>query len=193
MSRSPHWKCVFFFFFEVLRYKIIFYIILVQQHYCKSVLSHVAAAVPIDPFLWHVMAAVWTWLVASCLKDYLAGVFSGPWQELPSSFDILISSIGCKHCIISITAVVSYHTCHIHILLTATIFYSLYEIPAKSWMKSVFCMYPLNLSRAQIPYLVVSTLFSSIMKICQYSILLMPKSIGFPSRVNWMLPNLLLA
>ena len=97
-------------FFEVLRYKIIFYIILVQQHYCKSVLSHVAAAVPIDPFLWHVMAAVWTWLVASCLKDYLAGVFSGPWQELPSSFDILISSIGCKHCIISITAVVSYHT-----------------------------------------------------------------------------------
>ena len=158
MSRSPHWKCIFFFFFfEVLRYKIIFYIILVQQHYCKSVLSHVAAAVPIDPFLWHVMAAVWTWLVASCLKDYLAGVFSGPWQELPSSFDILISSIGCKHCIISITAVVSYHT--------YTIFYSLYEIPAKSWMKSVFCMYPLNLSRAQSPYLVVSTLFSSIMKI----------------------------
>ena len=159
--------CFLLLFFEVLRYKIIFYIILVQQHYCKSVLSHVAAAVPIDPFLWHVMAAVWTWLVASCLKDYLAGVFfSGPWQELPSSFDILISSIGCKHCIISITAVVSYHTYTVcDILLTATIFYSLYEIPAKSWMKSVFCMYPLNLSRAQIPYLVVSTYFSSIMKI----------------------------
>ena len=124
MSKSPQWKCVFFFlsFFWGVEVLDLFYIILVH---CKSVLSHVAAAVPIDPFLWHVMAAVWTWLVASCLKDYLAGVFSGPWQELPSSFDILISSIGCKHCIISITAVVSYHTCHTY---TTNCYYFLFFI-----------------------------------------------------------------